>query len=294
MQRRQPVIGDLLDVLPDTVVMVDARGRLAFVNQAARRLLGYEPGELIDRPLSILLPEALRSRHEAMVEAFRRDGQTTLMGSRPVLHALHKLGHLVPVSISLCNIVLDGEALSVAVIHDASTMNRQLDRALRLAETDDLTELGNRLHLSKRIQERLASGAPFALLFIDLTQFKQLNDRHGHETGDEVLRITAQRLRAQVREGDVAARLGGDEFVMLLDGLSRPDALAERAAGVARHLARTVQIGELSLNLTASIGGAFYPRDGQTESALLAAADRRMYEAKRRQATHCVEDSAPT
>ncbi len=294
MQRRQPVIGDLLDVLPDTVVMVDARGRLAFVNQAARRLLGYEPGELIDRPLSILLPEALRARHEAMVDAFRRDGQTTLMGSRPVLHALHKLGHLVPVSISLCNIVLDGEALSVAVIHDASTMNRQLDRALQMAETDDLTELGNRLHLSKRIQERLVSGAPFALLFIDLTQFKQLNDRHGHETGDEVLRITAQRLRAQVRDGDVAARLGGDEFVMLLDGLSRPDALAERAAGVARHLARTVQIGELSLHLTASIGGAFYPRDGQTESTLLAVADRRMYEAKRRQATHCVEDSAPT
>jgi len=209
MQRRQPVIGDLLDVLPDTVVMVDARGRLAFVNQAARRLLGYEPGELIDRPLSILLPEALRSRHEAMVEAFRRDGQTTLMGSRPVLHALHKLGHLVPVSISLCNIVLDGEALSVAVIHDASTMNRQLDRALHMAETDDLTELGNRLHLSKRIQERLVSGAPFALLFIDLTQFKQLNDRHGHETGDEVLYTGWNPQLGEVAESTVKPGLPG-------------------------------------------------------------------------------------
>lgn len=281
MGRRQPVIADLLDVLPDTVVMVDGRGRLAYVSQAARGLLGYAPDELIDEPLSVLLPEEVRGRHEAMVERYRREGHSTPMGSRPLLRARHKSGALVPVSISLANIVLDGEALSVAVIHDATLLDGHLSRATQMAETDALTGLANRLHLSRRIQALIAQDTPFGLLYIDLTRFKQFNDRHGHEVGDEVLRIVAQRLRANVRDGDVAARIGGDEFVMLLEWLSSQAVLAQRADGLARHLTEPAMVGDLALQLGADIGGALHPRDGRNESELLAAADRRMYEAKR-------------
>lgn len=278
---RKPVIADLLDVLPDTVVMVDARGRLAFASQAVQGLLGYEPEELIGQPLSILIPERDRERHEGMVERYRREGHSTPMGARPLLQARHKSGALVSVSISLANIVLDGEPLSVAVIHDATIVYVHLNRATQMAETDALTGLANRLHLSRRIQALLAQDIPFGLLYIDLTQFKQLNDRHGHKVGDEMLRLAGQRLHANIRDDDVAARIGGDEFVMLLGWLSAPAALAHRAAGVERHLAEPANVDGLQLQLGANIGGALHPRDGRTESALLAVADRRMYAAKR-------------
>ncbi len=290
MKRTKPVIGDLLDILPDAVVMVDSDGQVAFANPAVRRVLGYEPEELIGQPLARLLPPEVRERHASMVQRYRHDGQPTQMGARPVLSALHRSGRQIPVSISLCNLVLDGEALSVAVIHDVSVITGHLDRALRDAQTDSLTQLGNRAHLSQRIRAMLDAGGPFALLFIDLTQFKAVNDHHGHETGDQVLRIAAKRLASQVRGGDLAARVGGDEFVMLLAGLSMPDSLADRAASVSRHLGRPLRLGELSLNLGASIGAALFPRDGQTETALLAAADRRMYEAKRSGKAYRIDD----
>lgn len=278
---RMPVIADLLDVLPDTVVMVDARGRLAYVSRASRSLLGYEPDELLGLPLSILIPEGHRERHEAFVARYHREGRNTPMSARPLLQARHKSGALVSVSISLANLVLDGEPLSVAVIHDATVVGAHLHRATQMAETDGLTGLANRLHLSRRMQALLEQDIPFALLFIDLTQFKQLNDRHGHETGDDMLRVAGRRLHACARDDDVAARIGGDEFVLLMGWLSSPAALARRAEAVERHLAEPATVGALQLRLGANIGGAMYPRDGKTESALLAVADRRMYAAKR-------------
>lgn len=285
---RNPVIADLLDILPDTVVMVDASGSLAYVSPAAQGLLGYEPEELIGRPLSTLIPEADRARHEVLVERYRHEGHSTPMSARPLLRALHKSGALVPVSISLANIVLDGEALSVAVIRDGAILDGHLSRAMQMAETDALTGLANRLHLSRRIQALLASETPFALLYIDLTRFKQLNDRYGHEVGDEMLRVVSRRLALHVRGNDVAARIGGDEFVILLEGLDQAEVLAQRAAKIAEHLAEPTAAGGLRYKLGGNIGGAMYPRDGGSESELIAAADRRMYEAKQSGIGYCI------
>ena len=106
----------------------------------------------------------------------------------------------------------------------------------------------------------------------------------------EVLRIAARWLASRVRGSDLAARVGGDEFVMLLAGLSTRESLADRAASVSRHLGRPFRLGKLSLNLGASIGAALFPRDGQTEAALLATADRRMHEAKRSGVAYRIDD----
>jgi diguanylate cyclase (GGDEF)-like protein/PAS domain S-box-containing protein len=284
MKLTHPVIGDLLDILPDAVVMVDATGSISYVNPAVRALLGYAPAELIAQPLSMLVPPEHRERHGALVSRYRRNGAPTMMGSRPVLHAVHRSGRLLPVSISLCNFSLDGSQdgrVSVAVIHDVSLLHTDLDRATARAETDGLTGLGNRLRLSRRMQALLASAKPFALLYLDLERFKQLNDRHGHEAGDEALRVVGQRLRHQVREQDLIARLGGDEFVMLFDGLDDPDHLRERALAVAHSIAQPLRLGAAAGTLGVNIGGALSPRDGASEAALLAAADQAMYRAKK-------------
>jgi PAS domain S-box-containing protein len=206
-----PAIADLLDILPDAVVTVDRHGRVGYVNPAVRTLLGYPREELLGQPLSVLVPPAVRERHESMVGDYLAAGAPTMMGSRPVLRAVHRSGRLVPVSISLCNLPLDGgEVVSVAVVHDISLLNTHLDHATLQAQTDALTGLGNRLMLSRQMQANLESRRPFALLLMDLTGFKGLNDRHGHAAGDEALRVVGQRLQGLLRSTDVAARLGGD------------------------------------------------------------------------------------
>jgi diguanylate cyclase (GGDEF)-like protein/PAS domain S-box-containing protein len=279
-----PGIADLLDILPDAVVVVNARGNISYVNAAVRGLLGYAPGELLGQPLSLLVPQAVRDRHAEMVDRFHRDGAPTMMGSRPVLRAVHKSGRLVPVSISLCNLPIAGsagESVSVAVVHDVSLLHTHLDRATAQAQTDALTGLGNRLLLSRHIQASLVNARPFALLLMDLTGFKGINDRHGHAAGDDALRVIGQRLLTLVRDTDVAARLGGDEFVLLLDGPVEPDRLHELALAVCASLARPLRIGEFSISVGVNIGGAIHPLHGQTEADLLRAADAAMYAAKR-------------
>ncbi len=277
------VLADLLDILPDAVVMVDATGSISYVNPAAHGLLGYAPADLIAQPLSMLVPPEHRERHGALMSRYRREGAPMMMGARPVLHAVHRSGRLLPVSISLCNFSLDGREdgrVSVAVIHDVSLLHTDLDRATARAETDALTGLGNRLRLSRRMQALLAGAKPFALLFLDLERFKQLNDRHGHEAGDEALRVVGQRLRRQVRERDLIARLGGDEFVMLFDGLEEPTQLRERALAVAHSIGQPLRLDAATGTLGVNIGGALSPRHGTSEASLLVAADQAMYRAK--------------
>lgn len=285
-------VADLLDILPDAVLMVDRHRRICYVNPATRAVLGYAPHEILNQPLSILVPHDVRERHELMMDRFRIDGPPTMMGSRPVLHAVHRSGRVVPVSISLTNFTLsDGERVTVAVIHDVTALNTHLDRATAQAETDALTGLGNRLRLERRAHALLATGRPFALLFIDLERFKQLNDRLGHEAGDQALRVVARRLQADVRDADVAVRLGGDEFVVLLDGVDQPAHVAARARALAAAIARPLRGDDASHAVAANIGCAIHPRHGRTLDVLLAAADRAMYAAKQAGSACALADS---
>jgi len=159
---------------------------------------------------------------------------------------------------------------------------RILERAIHV---DELTGLANRRRFTEALDERIHSGiedpAPFALLFCDLDGFKNVNDRFGHRTGDDVLKIIAHRLIQRLRGKDLIARVGGDEFAILLDGAS-----VEQAAGVARALERALEesivIANVTMPVGISIGMAVYPTDGDTSAKLLEFADERMYERKQR------------
>lgn len=284
MQPHQPNItplDDLLDILPDAVLMVDAQQRIVYANPAVRALLGHAPQELVGAELATLIPTPLRERHGAMVARYQHEGAPMQMGSRPVLHAVHRQGSLVPVSISLCNWTLgDGRRVSVVVLHDVSALHTHLDRATALAETDALTGLGNRLRLSNWMRQPRALGQPFALLYMDLHRFKDVNDTLGHAAGDHALQIVARRLQSQVRAADIAVRLGGDEFVVAFDALGDAERLAHRAHALAEAVSQPFRVDAAACELGANIGGAIFPQHGKSEAALLAAADRAMYRAK--------------
>lgn len=274
-------LSDLFDILPDATLVVDSAGTIAFASAAVQRVLGYAPHELSGQPLGVLIPERFRALHDRQVVEFQARGHAAAMGDRPVLQAVRSTGVEMPVSISIANLELNGERYSVALVRDATPVRDHLDHAIVQAETDPLTGIGNRLCLSRRIQAALAAQRPFGLLFMDLSQFKPFNDRHGHKVGDAVLRLVADRIRRQIRLEDLAARIGGDEFVVLLDGLADVRRLDERARKIGDSLCQPFAVLGVDGSISVNIGGALSPRDGRDEEALLAVADGNMYRAKR-------------
>jgi diguanylate cyclase (GGDEF)-like protein len=187
----------------------------------------------------------------------------------------------VQVSISLCNQTLaDGERVSIAVIHDVSALKTPLDRATAMAETDELTGLGNRLRLTRRAQALLAHGRPFALLCLSLSHVAPRTGRLGPGQGDEALRTVAERLQREVQDGDVVVRLEGDAFVMMIDGINDAVAVVDRAQALAAQLRLPLQLAGERLSLAAHIGAAMGPRHGITLEVLLDAAADAMQQAR--------------
>ena len=162
--------------------------------------------------------------------------------------------------------------------------NRQMERIRYLAMHDPLTGLANRSllneHLSQTVHRAEREQHQFALLFIDLDGFKQVNDQHGHDAGDDLLKVMASRLTQQLRGSDICARIGGDEFVVILETLSSPDAAEGVALKVLRSLSEPVVRGNLELMVSASIGLAIFPDDATSADGLLTQADDAMYKAK--------------
>ena len=166
----------------------------------------------------------------------------------------------------------------------ALARQRHADQLSRLAQYDELTGLANRSLFQDRLERALAWARRherlIAVMILDLNGFKAVNDRLGHVAGDRLLALMAQRLTARLRETDTVARLGGDEFAILIENLAKP----EHAALVARKLLDTVAppatVDGAEVAVTASLGVAVYPRDGEDGAQLVREADRAMYRAK--------------
>jgi len=167
----------------------------------------------------------------------------------------------------------------------------QLSRIEQLALYDDLTRLPNRANfyanLERQIEQAASSGQVFSVLFIDLDEFKDINDSKGHSIGDAVLVELGRRLRDHLRQDELVARLGGDEFVVLATGA---DGAAARAIALrlAAAVARPMTLGKSVLSLKASIGVSVYPHDGASSELLVRNADTAMYAAKRARQSVCM------
>ena len=154
-----------------------------------------------------------------------------------------------------------------------------------LANHDALTGLPSLRLCKDRLDQSLAEARrnrqTSAVMFVDLDGFKEINDQHGHDLGDLVLKMTADRIKAEIRETDTVARIGGDEFVIILSSLPET-AIAERiAATVIKQVARPLQIQDIEVEITASIGISLYPEHGTTAEKLIQSADKAMYQVKR-------------
>ncbi len=267
----------------DMIVELDLQGRRTYVSPGSRAVLGYEPEELIGvSTFNFVHPadvDQVRAR-VAAVAAGRGD-------TRATNRCLHKAGHTVWIETSL-RLVRDPQtgqpAQIVSVVRDITA--RRLDelRIRQLAASDALTGLANRRQFIESLEQALGAtrpGAHCAVLFIDLDKFKPINDLHGHSAGDAILRCVAERLRALAPPDGLTGRLGGDEFAMLLSGLPGAEPAQALAERIVAKLALPVVIGDLRVEIGASVGIAVSPRDAGDAEALLRLADIAMYSAKR-------------
>ncbi|QSX31570.1 diguanylate cyclase [Shewanella cyperi] len=180
------------------------------------------------------------------------------------------------------------DELQKEVERQTRELRNQKEQLRFLAEHDELTQVHSRYAFKQLTEQALVrlecNGGRGALLFVDLDQFKPINDMYGHGVGDIVLRTMAERLQHSVRRSDIVGRYGGDEFVIWLDDLQNEEELTKVIDKILQQLHQAVSIDNLQLLLNLSIGVAWYPRDGKDLESLLEVGDSHMYKAKRSQA----------
>jgi diguanylate cyclase (GGDEF)-like protein len=177
--------------------------------------------------------------------------------------------------------------MSVVLIRHFKAIERaelEHERSAYLATHDVLTQLPNRYLFADRFDQAYTdwkfNGIPFAVMLIDLDHFKEINDKYGHEVGDQVLWAVANRMLQATRSCDTVARYGGDEFVILITDLSNPESAELKAARVFETIAQAVVTSAAELSISCSIGVSLCPNHGQSLDALLKAADQAMYGVK--------------
>jgi diguanylate cyclase (GGDEF)-like protein/PAS domain S-box-containing protein len=276
-----------LQSIGDGVISTCGRGLIEYLNPVAEKLTGWSIAEARGRPLGEvlnLIDEATRKHVSHSLERMQGTGGAAVQATHPVL--LTREGQEVAVQESSAPIRdRNGEVIgAVIVVHDV-TGERRLKRALSYQATHDaLTGLINRREFDVRLRDAVAQAQSgeqgYALLYVDLDQFKVVNDTCGHQAGDRLMRDVTSLLRARVRTQDTIARLGGDEFGILIEGTTV--AQAGRIADTIRQAIHNYRFiwGGSTLNVGASIGVVQINRDTDSVASVLSAADIACYAAK--------------
>lgn len=265
---------------PDGIICASAEGSITVWNAAAERLFGYTAADAIGRSIDLIVPERMRGGHGGGMQRVAGGGEPRLVGKTVELPACHADGTEFPIELSLSLWHEDGRTAFGAIVRDIRERKANEEQLFRLAHFDPLTELPNRTVLRDRLSEITAAARPIAVMMLDLDGFKEINDSHGHTTGDAILREVAARLLRCLRPTDMVSRLGGDEFVMLLPDLGDPLRATTVAEAVISAIATPVEYENQTLRLSASVGIALSPAHGGTADELLSCADLALYQAK--------------
>jgi diguanylate cyclase (GGDEF)-like protein/PAS domain S-box-containing protein len=266
---------------PDAVFSLDPRGRCLAANPACETITGYTADEILSRPWSaFIVQEDILPTLRHFARTVRGEPQTFEIG------VVRKSGQRARLSVTTLPITVSGKIVGIYGIAKDETERRTLEEQLaHQAFHDSLTHLPNRMLFLDRLQHALSRAERdqmmLAVLFLDLDNFKVINDSLGHEVGDQLLMNVAERLRGSMRSGDTAARLGGDEFILLLEqihSVAEAERVAQRVHDV---LKEPFFVGEREVYITPSIGIALSGSADDRPEDLLRNADVAMYRAKR-------------
>jgi diguanylate cyclase (GGDEF)-like protein/PAS domain S-box-containing protein len=283
---------NLIDNMYDGVYFVDCERRITYWNHGAERITGYQSARVVgrfcrDNILNHVTAEGrMLCGDGCPLSACMHDGKT-----RDVEVYLHHAdGHRVPVQVRAAPIRDDkGEIIgAVETFSKAPTVRvdqMELDNLRSKVNTDELTGLRNRAYCERRLQGLAAEGGDeppaIGILFIDIDNFKSVNDSHGHQIGDSVLQMVSETIRDNLRSSDIAGRWGGDEFIAIIEDVASLKSLrriAEKIRALVEH--SRLDLAGQSYSVTVSIGGTLLIKD-DTRETLVQRADWFMYKMKK-------------
>ncbi|MFI8481670.1 diguanylate cyclase domain-containing protein [Pseudomonas sp. NPDC078700] len=279
----QALYPKLINLMLDTVFVVDRDNQIVFVSDACEALLGYPANELTGTPITDYMhPEDLAITQASIIR---------VMNGQPHIdfrnRYIRKDGGVV--HILWAAFWSEEVGARIGVARDVTALWQAESELHFLAHHDSLTALANRSLFNERLDSALRTArrnqSTLALLFVDINDFKGINDIHGHSAGDRVLCSVARRLEGCVRETDTVARIGGDEFTVLLTDIQSAEAVSAKVEQILALMAEPLgaECGEVKMP-SCSIGVACYPADGEDADTLLSHADSDMYRIKRQRA----------
>lgn len=278
----------IIEQTHDSVISTDLNGIIINWNKGSERLFGYTADEMIGKNMKVLFRSEDSGFFEKNLLTLYKNDEYDID-----MELINKSGDPLSVLLSL-SLLKDDKQNPLSIVYFSQDMTdrkyaeaeliKQKDILDHQAHHDVLTELPNRLlffdRLSQAIESAKRNKSKLALFFIDLDRFKQINDSLGHNQGDKVLRIVAQRLSGVIRSEDTLARLGGDEFTILMQGLYRDEDASLLAQKILDSLIEPMSINDRTVYVSSSIGISLYPQDDTDILNLLKYADAAMYKAK--------------
>ncbi|MCB7129893.1 MAG: diguanylate cyclase, partial [Candidatus Brocadiales bacterium] len=271
----------------DAIIMADNEGRISYWNEAAENMFGYSKEDAARKKLhELIIPERLREHFLKGFKLFRETGKGPVIGKVVEFSAVRKDGTEFPVEHSISAVKIRDKWATVGIIRDITERKQAEETITHMAYHDNLTALPNRMlfvdHLNLELAHARRNRAALAVMFLDLDEFKDINDTLGHTLGDRLLKEVAARLIKIMRESDTVARLGGDEFTLLLPGNNDVASATQVADKILEEVRQPMTLDKNNLSITTSIGIAIYPGDGKDADTLLKNADAAMYHAKER------------
>ncbi|MBD0682271.1 sensor domain-containing diguanylate cyclase [Pseudomonas sp. V98_8] len=276
----QALYPKLIHLMLDTVFVVDRDNQIVFVSDACQTLLGYRADELTGTPITDYMhPDDLAKTRASIVRVMNGQPHFDFRN-----RYIRKDGGVV--HILWAAFWSEEVGARIGVARNVTALWQAEEELRFLAHHDPLTGLANRALFNDRLDVALRAAqrhdSNLALLFLDVNDFKGINDVHGHAAGDQVLRMIARRLQGCVRETDTVARMGGDEFTVLLTDIQSQGDVCEKVAQILAVMAEPPDADSFVLTMpSCSIGIACYPADGEDADTLLSHADDDMYRIKR-------------
>lgn len=273
---------DLYDLAPVGYCTISQEGLILEANLTASKLFGISRNKLIHQPFTAFIFHEYQDDYYQYRKKFLESGGTYSCEIGLQNHSGKMFWAHLNASIAMNNDVVPVIRLVISDITEKKIYEEKLNR---IAQYDSLTNLPNRLLLSDRLHQAMVQAQRYeltlAIIYLDLDGFKEINDTYGHDVGDQVLIELAQRMHNVLREGDTIARLGGDEFVALLLNLVRIEDAIPMLNRFLNVTSEVLEIDDLILQVSASIGVTFYPQKEKIDAdLLLRQADQAMYQAK--------------
>ncbi len=275
---------NIMSASPEAILISDRDGTIIEANNQSCELFQTSKDDILKGNINALIPDQLKEQHKHHILDFFSENHPSKLTGRKGLKTVLSNGKAIDVDINLKKTKIGNRDYCIAAIRDISEENKILAKIDHQANYDFLTNLPNRSLTISRFDymQSIATrdNTKLAFIFLDIDNFKNINDTLGHDAGDDILKTVSNRIRSCTRETDTTGRLGGDEFIILLGGINETKDITIVTDNILNKLNKTIEIYGHKIKINASIGISLLPENGNNYSELLRKSDSAMYYAK--------------